>query len=380
MPQKKYFCFRIKNKGAALTAAPYLLLIKMAKFVHKRSKKLGLPPGTLIHIGEKKIEKAKISAIFYNPNEFLEKEFSKPEDSYILKGKKGVLWINIDGLQEIEIIEKIGNIFNIHPLVLEDIVNTGQRPKIEDYDNFSFIVLKMIYENKNELMAEQISIILGENFILSFQEKEGDVFNNVRARIKNGKGRIRNMGADYLAYSLIDSIVDNYFLILEKLGEKIEYLEEELVSNPTKNILQDIHKLKSELLFLRKSIWPLREVIGYMYRGETPLISKNILVYFRDIYDHTIQIIDTLETFRDMVAAMIDIYLSSISNKMNEIMKMLTIIATIFIPLTYIAGIYGMNFKYMPELEWRWGYYAILAIMALIGIIMLGYFRKRKWL
>lgn len=352
----------------------------MPKFVHRRSKKIGLPPGTLIHIGEKKVEKIKITAIHYNSAEFIKKELKEPEEAIALKNKEGVLWINIDGLQQTEIIERIGNLYDIHPLVLEDIVNTGQRPKIEDYDNFSFIVLKMIYEDKIELTAEQISIILGENFVISFQEKEGDVFENVRKRIMNGKSKIRNMGADYLAYSLIDSVVDNYFIILERLGERIEYLEEELVLNPEKNILREIHKLKSELLYLRKSIWPLREVIGYLYRGEIPLISRDILVYFRDVYDHSVQIIDTLETYRDMVAAMIDIYLSSVSNKMNEIMKMLTIIATIFIPLTYIAGVYGMNFKYMPELEWRWGYFSIMAIMAIIAIIMIIYFRRKKWL
>jgi len=352
----------------------------MVKFVHRRSKKIGLPPGTLIHIGEEKVEKIKITAIHYNATEFIKKELEEPEEALSLKDKEGVLWINIDGLQQTEIIERIGNLYDIHPLVLEDIVNTGQRPKVEDYDNFSFIVLKMIYEDKNELTAEQISIIVGKNFILSFQEREGDVFENVRKRIMNGKGKIRNMGADYLAYSLIDSIVDNYFIILEKLGERIEYLEEELVLNPERNVLKEIHKLKSELLYLRKSIWPLREVIGYLYRGEVPLIGKSILVYFRDVYDHSIQIIDTLETYRDMVAAMIDIYLSSVSNRMNEIMKMLTIIATIFIPLTYIAGIYGMNFKYMPELEWRWGYFSIMAIMAIIAIIMIIYFRRKKWL
>ena len=228
--------------------------------------------------------------------------------------------------------------------------------------------------------TEQISLILGPNFVISFQEKEGTVFNPVRERIRNGKGRIRKMGPDYLAYALLDVIVDNYFVIMEKLGEKIEFLEEELVTQPGPETLQTIHHLKREMIFFRKAVWPLREVIGSLERGESPLIKGTSRVYLRDVYDHTIQVIDTIETFRDMVSGMLDIYLSSISNRLNAVMKVLTIIATIFMPLTFLAGIYGMNFKYMPELEWRWGYLMFWLIMIGIGAFMLIYFKKKRWL
>jgi len=240
----------------------------------------------------------------------------------------------------------------------------------------------MLYydEEKHDITAEQVSIILGSNFVISFQEQEGDVFKFIRERIRNGKGRIRKVGSDYLAYALVDAIVDNYFIILEKLGEKIEEMEEELVTNPTPETLQTIHHLKREMIFLRKSVWPLREVISALERGEPTLIHESTGIYLRDLYDHTIQVIDSIETFRDMVSGMLDIYLSSISNRMNEVMKVLTIIATIFIPLTFIAGIYGMNFQYMPELGWHWGYPAVWFVICAIFIVMLVYFKRKRWM
>jgi len=260
----------------------------------------------------------------------------------------------LDGIHQLDNIEKIGEHFKIHPLVLEDIMNTGQRPKMEDFNDYLFIVLKMLSydEEENETKTEQVSLILSSKFVISFQESEGDVFDPVRERIRSDRGRIRKMGVDYLAYSLIDAIVDNYFMVLEKIGEKIEDIEDELVKNPTPEVLHTIHRLKRELIFLRKSVWPLREVISRLERWESPLIDKSIDIYLRDVYDHTIQVIDALETFRDMLSGMLDIYLSSLSNRMNEVMKVLTIIATIFIPLTLISSIYEMNFKYMPELDW----------------------------
>jgi len=277
--------------------------------------------------------------------------------------------------------EKIANHFGIHSLVMEDILNTGQRPKMDDMDDYVYVVLKMLNYNEedDEIDAEQISIILGQNFVISFQEKERDVFEPIRERIRKNKGRIRKKGADYLAYTLLDSVVDIYFTILEKIGERIEFLEEELVENPSTQTLQEIHGLKREMIFLRKSIWPLREVISGLERGESSLIKETTVIYLRDVYDHTIQVIDTVETFRDMLSGILDVYLSSISNKMNEVMKVLTIIATIFIPLTFLAGVYGMNFRYMPELEWRWGYFTALFLMAVIGIGMVIYVRKKKW-
>ena len=354
----------------------------MVGVIKKRSKKAGLPPGALVHIGKKKTEKVDITVIDYDEKNFQEKKVKTIEECFPFKDKPTVTWINIDGIHDVEIIEKLGKHFGLHPLLLEDILNTDQRPKMEDFGDYIFVVLKMLDydENKDEIKSEQVSLILGSNYVISFQESVGDVFDPARERIRNGKGRMRKMGADYLIYSLMDAIVDEYFIILEKIGEKIEDMEEELVTNPTPETLQMIHGLKRDMIFLRKSVWPLREVINGMQRAESPLIRESTGIYLRDVHDHTIQVIDTIETYRDMISGMLDIYLSSISNKMNEVMKVLTIIATIFIPLTYIAGIYGMNFRYMPELEWRWGYFVVLLFMAVIGILMVVYFRRKRWL
>ncbi len=354
----------------------------MSRFFKKRSNTAGLPPGTLVHVGERKAEKVKITIIDYDEAQFQEREAKTIEECFPFRDKPTVTWINIDGMHQVDIIEKIGNHFNLHPLILEDILNTGQRPKMEDFDDYVFVVLKMLYidEKEGEIRAEQVSLILGTNVVISFQEREGDVFNPIRERIRNAKGRIRKMGADYLAYALLDAIVDGYFIILENFGEMIESMEEELVSKPVPRTLQIIHDLKREMIFLRKSVWPLREVVSGLERGESSLINESTKIYLRDVYDHTIQVIDSVETFRDMVSGMLDIYLSSVSNRMNEVMKVLTIFASIFIPLTFMAGIYGMNFEYMPELKWRLSYPILLLVMAVAGISMLGYFRKRGWL
>jgi len=348
----------------------------------RQSKPAGLPPGTLVYVGEKRVETVRITYFDYDEQNFAEKQVSNIEECFPFKTTPTVTWINIDGLHDIQIIEKIGKEFELHPLLLEDILSTRQRPKAEDYEKYFFIVLKMLHYNDEQqsVESEQVSIVLGNNFVVSFQEIVGDVFDQIRDRIRNAKGRIRKMGPDYLAYSLIDAIVDGYFTILEKLGEKIELLEEQLVVEPTERTLHQIHRLKRELIVLRKSVWPLREVISSLQRTESKLISKVTSIYLRDVYDHTIQVIDTIESFRDMATGMVDIYLSSISNRLNAVMKVLTIIATIFIPLTFIAGVYGMNFKYMPELQWRWGYGAVLLVMALVAVVMLIYFRKKKWL
>jgi magnesium transporter len=354
----------------------------MPRRIKKRSKKAGLPPGTLVHIGEQKAEQVRITVIDYNEAYFQEEEIETVEECFLFKDKPTVTWINVDGIHEVEVLELLGECFGLHPLVLEDILNTDQRPKLEDFGDYIFIVLKTFSYNdqSDELEPEQISLILGPSFVLSFQERAGDVFDPIRERIRNGKGRIRRMGADYLAYCLLDSIVDHYFVVLEKVGEEVEFLEEELVTNPTPETLQTIHNLKRDMIFLRKSVWPLREVIGALERGELSLIRESTGIYLRDVYDHTIQVVDTIETFRDMISGMLDIYLSSVSNRMNEVMKVLTIIATIFIPLTLIAGIYGMNFQYMPELGWRWGYPMVWLVMLVIGVVMLVYFRRKKWL
>ncbi|MFC1857573.1 magnesium/cobalt transporter CorA [Thermodesulfobacteriota bacterium] len=354
----------------------------MLKFTKRRSRKSGLPPGTLIHIGEKKTEKARITVTDYDLGKLREKTLEDIAECYPLKDEPTTTWINIDGMHDIDLIEKIGSHFQIHPLVLEDIVNTGQRPKVEDFEDYLFIVIKMLYHDKenDEVKSEQISLILGPHYLITFQEIEGDVFHQVRDRIRRGRGRIRKGGSDYLAYALIDAIVDEYFAILELLGEKIEALEEELHSDPTQEILQRIHNLKHNMIYMRKQIWPLREIVTALRKAEFGLVQEATGIFFADVYDHTIQVIDTIESFRDILSGMMDLYLSAISNRMNEVMKVLTIIATIFIPLTFLAGIYGMNFKYMPELEWHWAYPAVWVLMILVTVFMVFYFRKKKWL
>jgi magnesium transporter len=354
----------------------------MPRYGSSKAKKVGLPPGTLVHVGDKKTEKVKITVIDYDESTLQERSLTKVEECYPFKETPTVTWINIDGIHDVNTIEKIGENYGIHSLLLEDIMHTEQRPKIEDFEGYIFLVLRMLSfdEKEHRIDTEQVSLVLGPNYVISFQEKEGDVFDQVRERIRNAKGRIRKMGADYLAYALLDSVVDSYFLILEKIGDKIEKLEDDLIAYPDAKTLQTIHYLKREMIFLRRSVWPLREVISNMSRQESTLIKESTGIFLRDVHDHTIQVIDTIENYRDMVSGMLEIYLSSISNRMNEVMKVLTIFASIFIPLTFVVGIYGMNFKYMPELDWHWGYFIVLAIMAGVGISMLMYFKKKHWL
>jgi len=359
-----------------------LRCIAIRRLIPRRSQKAGLPPGTIVHVGEKRYEPVKLSVINYDSANFQEKEVNTVEEAFSFRDESSVTWLNIDGVHQPEIIEQVGKHFGMHPLVLEDVANTGQRPKMEDFDDYIYVVLRMLKfdEKENETKAEQVSIVLGRGFAISFQEREGDVFDTVRERLRNNKGRLRKMGADYLAYALIDAIVDNYFRVLEKLGETIEDIEDKLVTNPSTETLRTIHDLKREMIFLRKSVWPLREVISRLERSESALINKSTCIYLRDVYDHTIQVMDAVETFRDMLSGMLDIYLSSVSNRMNEVMKVLTVVATIFIPLTFLGGVYGMNFRYMPELELTWSYPLILTLMFAIAILMVVYFRRKKWI
>jgi magnesium transporter len=354
----------------------------MLRPIKKTSEKAGLPPETLVYIGGKKTAETKITIIDYDEKHLLEKEVKTVEECVPFKDTPTVTWINVDNVHQTETIKKLGDYFGIHPLALEDIVNTDQHPKIDDFVNCIYFVLKKLdYDDeRNEIIAEQISLILSQHFAISFQEKESDVFNPVRERIRSEKSRIRKMKNDYLVYALIDVIVDSYFKILEKLGDKIESIDEELVTNPTQETLQTIHNLKKEIIFLRKSVWHLGQAISEMEKEESPLIQESTRIYFRDVCDETVQVIDRIEMLRDMASGMLDVYFSSVSNKMSEVMKVLTIIATIFIPLTFVVGIYGMNFKYMPELGLVWFYPLLLLIMFAIGISMLFYFRKKKWL
>jgi len=348
----------------------------------KSSTKAGLPPGTLVHVGEKHAERTHISLTEYD-EEHLEEKLDVTLDACLpFKALPAVTWVNVSGIHDTTIIKRFGEAFRIHPLVQEDIVHTGQRPKLEDLGDYLYIVLKMLVHDGayHNFEAEQVSLILGPNFVISFQERDGDCFESVRDRIRKGKGRIRKAGSDYLAYALIDAIVDNYFVLLEVVGEKIEEIQETVLEEPDPSTLKDIQDTKQAMIFLRKCVWPLREAISSMERGESPLIGDGVRPYLRDVHDHTIRVIETVETFRDTISGTLDIYLSSVSNKMNEVMKMLTIIATIFIPLTFIAGVYGMNFKYMPELEWQWGYLGVWVVIILLGCLMLWGFRRKKWL
>lgn len=348
----------------------------------KQSKTAGLPPGTLVHVGEKLTEKVRICVLDYDEERFEEREAVTPADCAPYRKEKTITWINVDGIHDPKVIERLGGDFQLHPLTQEDILNTQQRPKIEDFGHYLFCVLKMLYydPDADRVSAEQVSLVLTENCVISFQEQQGDVFNMIRERLRSSTGRIRRMGADYLAYALADAIVDNCFAILETVGERVEKIEEVLTRQPSPHTLRQIHSLKRELIMMRKAMWPLREVVSGMLRRDSALIHETTEVFLRDLYDHIVQVIDTIETHRDMVSGMLDTYLSVMSNRMNEVMKVLTIIATIFIPLTFVAGIYGMNFKYMPETDWRPGYPVVLGVMALIAVAMLIYFRRKDWL
>lgn len=354
----------------------------MARFIKKVSAKAGLPPGTLVHIGERVAETVRVTLMEYDSDHIEERELQDVHDCIPFEDTSTVSWINVAGLHDTELVASLGSCFGLHSLHQEDILNTGGRPKIEDYDDYILVILKMLYlaGDNREIAAEHVSLVIGKNYVISFQEKDGDVFDRVRKLIRNGKGRVKKEGADYLAYLLIDAVVDNYFNILETVGESIEDMEEVVLGRPGRETTHAIHELKTELIFLRKSILPMREVINDLERGESDLIRQTTGVHFRDVYDHIIQIMDTLDTYRDILSNMMDAYLSSLSNRMNEIMKVLTIFSTIFIPLTFLAGVYGMNFEFIPGQHWRWSYPVFwLGSITLAGG-MLAIFKKKKWL
>ena len=346
-----------------------------------QSKKSGLPPGRLVYVGPPKTDPVTISVIDYDENNFIQKNLKSAEECLSFKNSLTTSWINIDGVHDAEIIQNIGAAFQIHSLALEDIMNINQRPKIDEGKNYDFIVIKMIdFDDTNQsISVEQVSLVLGPNYVISFQENSEDIFNSVRERLKSGASRIRRFPPDYLTYALMDKVVDNYFNVIEKLGERLEAIEDAIDNNPQANVLGEIKILKRETLQLKKSIWPLREVINAILRGETTQIRNEQLPYYRDLYDHTIQVIDTIETYRDLLSGILDIYMSTISVKMNQVMKVLTIISTIFIPLTFIVGVYGMNFKNMPELNWHDGYYEVLGLMLVVFVGLIYYFKRKGW-
>lgn len=342
-----------------------------------------MAPGTLMHIGREKTGGTRIDLVEYDPNQIKKQHYESLTSCPPPKPSPIVTWINVDGLSQVEVLQQFGSCYGLHPLVLEDILATDQRPKAVNYGHYLYVVLKMIGVDPQGggLKSEQVSLVLGENYLISFQEGlEGDVFEPVRVRLQNEQAKLRVAGPDFLLHALLDIIVDNYFLVLEHLAERAEGVEDELIEKPTTATIQAIYQMRRQLFFLHKVVWPLRELLSGLQRSDSPLIHDTSGIYWKDLYDHTVQVLDTLETLRDMLTGMLDIYLSSVSNRLNEVMKVLTIIATIFMPLSFVVGLYGMNFHYMPELQWRYGYPAVLLLLLAIAGGMLLYIRKKRWL
>ncbi len=347
--------------------------------VGRKSEKTGLPPGSAVFVGEQVTEEVLLTVFRYD-EELIESIVTKSIEEcmeYADSCKKR--WIDISGLHDAVLIEKLCSRLGIHPLTIEDILNTEQRAKTEIYEDYVFVILKFYKYHEGEIVSSNVGVIFGNDFTLSFQEGLGDCFVHVRERLSGGKGRIRRSGTDYLAYALIDNVVDGYFRILEYLGDRAEEIEEELISRPGQEVLEKIHILRSEIVNVRKAARPLWDAVKVLVQGDTHLVNDSTVPYIKDLQDHVIQIMDTSNSLKDSISGMLEIYNSSISNRLNETMKFLTMVATIFIPMTFIAGIYGMNFESMPELGWRWGYFFALAIMGILGISMYLYFRFKKW-
>lgn len=354
----------------------------MARFIKDKTAAYGLAPGEAVFIGQKKVDKPSVHVIDYGPD-FLEE--LRPEnihDIRVLKNTDSVSWINLYGVHDTEIIKAVGEDFGLHPLVTEDIVNTGQRPKMEVFDDHLFFVLKMMHydEKENRMYSEQLSIILGKNFLITFQERPGDVFGPLRNRIHKNIGRIRKAGVDYLAYALLDTVVDNYIFLVERIGEKIEDIEDDLLTNPQKNTLEKINDFKREMNYLRKSIRPAKEFILQLSHLDSNLLQESTRPFLKDLQDIATQALETVDTYRIMLSDHLDIYNSNISNRLNEIMKVLTIFSAIFIPLTFIAGVYGTNFEHMPELHWTFAYPLFWGILLVVALLMIRFFKRRKWL
>lgn len=351
----------------------------MVRHVKSRSPKAGLPPGSLVHIGERRSETARITLRRYDEHGMTE-DIVSDAASITPPAGPGVLWADLVGVHDPAVLEKLATAFGLHPLVQEDMLNTDQRTKLEDYGDYAFIVLKALTGNGEGIVTEQVSLVLGPRWVISVRETDSALFQPLIERLRAGRGRIRHYGADYLVYSLLDAVVDNYFLVLERFGDRIDALQNDIVAHPAPPALRQLHQLRHELIGLRRSVWPLRDVADTLAQGGSNLIAESTYIYLRDVHDHTIHVIETIETYRDMMSGMLDIYLSSLSHRMNEIMKVLTVIATIFMPLTFIAGVYGMNFKHMPELEWGWGYPMALGIMLAVAGGMMVYFWRKKWI
>jgi len=379
------------------------------KIAVSQSSKAGLPPGTLLHVGDRDPEPTNVRIFIYG-QDFAEEKSSDYLDELLQTEGKNI-WINLSGLFNLENIKKIGELLSLHPLTLEDILNTNQRPKYEEFEDYIFLVLKIIqndgasensyksgedgeqkdfsarnylsgdvFRQGDGISSEQVSIILGDRIVCSFEEAGSDIFNSVIKRLFDKKSRIRKYGSDYLMYALTDCLVDRYYAVFENMGEYIENLEGRIIEETDSGVMEEIYNLKQDLLFIRKQIWPVRETVSGLIRNQPELVSELTIMYLNDVLDHLHQLTDILESYREMSTGFYEIYLSTLSNRMNEVMKVLTIIATIFIPLTFIAGIYGMNFVYMPELNWEHGYPSAIVVMLVIALVMLVYFRRKKWI
>ncbi len=353
---------------------------KKNKKIKLHTRKPGLPPGTLVFTGEQKVDVSDVLMLQYNEEHLIEKRLK--DDFPASETNHFVTWYDVKGLHNVSLIERLGSLYNVHSLILEDVLDTQQRPKFEEYEDGIFIILHAITFDKGikEIHTEHIAIFAGHNFLLSFQEKDDDTFAPIRERIRTASGRIRKRGSDYLAYALADSVVDHYFLVLDQLQDAIESLEEEVMYNPNNHTKGKIHQLKLQMLLLRRSVLPLREAINWFVKTDCPVVQESTEVFTRDLYDHIVQVIDMVETYRDILNGLYDLYLSEISYRMNNIMQLLTIISTIFIPLTFLVGVYGMNFENIPELKWRYGYFFVWGLMIVITILMLFFFKRKKWL
>jgi magnesium transporter len=351
---------------------------KPGKVRKRRKSKLGMSPGSLVFTGEQKLSDAHVTITQYNEGQYeTEESFEIPTIS-----ADKITWIDVRGIHDPALIERLGRAFDIHPLVLEDIMDVHQRPKFEDYQSGFYLTLrnfKFISETRT-IVPEQVSIYAGANYVFSFQEDAEELFGEVITRLESGRGKLRQRGADYLVYALMDRIVDGYFVLLDQIGESIEDLETEILNNLSRHTKQQIHDLKRQLLSLRRSISPLRDAIGLLIKSDSKYISDQTIIFLRDLYDHCIQVFDILETSRDNLTSLQDLYNSELSFKTNSVMQVLTVVATIFIPLTFLVGVYGMNFDYLPELHWKHSYFILWLIMIFVALIMLVYFRKKKWL
>jgi magnesium transporter len=360
-------------------------MAKVKRYSLKRPKStraLNQAPGTMTYVGHKETKETLLEVIDYNKENYQRFTSKSLEDAFKFEEEKNITWINIDGLNNTSEIEKLGKYYDLHPLILEDIVNTGQRPKIDEYPEYIFIVAKMLYYNADgTINNEHLSMVVGKDYVLTFQEAGGDVFDGLRERIKSGKGRVRNNGADYLMFALLDAIIDNYFAVVDDISDKIEIFEDRIFqARSNENLVLEIQDLKRTILRIRRAVFPLREVVNRLLKVNHEIIEEKTESYIRDLHDHMIQISENIDLYREMIRSLLDMYMSTISNKMNEVMKVLTIMASIFIPLTFIAGIYGMNFEYMPELQWKYSYFVLWGIMLLLFAGMLIYFKRKKWL